>query len=430
LDALAGAAALALAVAGVTGCYSPNIQDGSLACTDAGQCPRGFECREKVCYRPKIDARGDAPDAAPADKPDATAADATSDGGQADKPDATADTPDAPTSDRPDSSSPADAHDDIPAVDAPDSGPTMDARDTGPAVDAPDAGPATDAHDAAPEIVVRDSGSDPTGGDVSKSNGSPCSQPSECASNQCVDGVCCNEACTDRCRACDLATSPGMCTQLTSGQPHGTRSPCPGSAPCAGACTSASATNCSYPGDQTTCGTASCSGKTLTARAGCNGAGACSSPTTSSCGDFVCNAGGTACLAACASDNQCAVAARPYCEGGACVSGRSNGARCQAAQECASQRCVDGVCCNDACTSSCQACDVAGHVGACWPIPTGAPYGGRAACGGTDVCTGYCNGSPSGQCVFPGSETTCPCGLLGGTCNSMGACRTVAGLCI
>jgi hypothetical protein len=46
------------------------------------------------------------------------------------------------------------------------------------------------------------------------------------------------------------------------------------------------------------------------------------------------------------------------------------------------------------------------------------------------VCAGYCNGLASGQCFFPGAETTCPCGLLGGTCNQAGACQTVAGLCL
>jgi hypothetical protein len=152
---------------------------------------------------------------------------------------------------------------------------------------------------------------------------------------------------------------------------------------------------------------------------------------TTSCGAFVCDAAGAACLSGCLSDNQCAIAARPYCDGGACVSGRSNGARCQTAQECASQRCVDGVCCNDACQLPCQACDVAGHAGACSPVPGGTPYGGRAACDGTDTCAGYCNGLQSGQCFYPGSNKTCECprGLTSGTCNAKGACETALGLC-
>jgi hypothetical protein len=265
-----------------------------------------------------------------------------------------------------------------------------------------------------------------------KSNGSSCTQSSECASQHCVDGVCCNEACSDRCKACDVGTSPGICAQVTSGPPHGTRTPCAGSGTCAGSCSSASPTACTYAGDEITCRSASCTGSTFTARAGCNGAGSCSTSTTTSCGDLVCNAGGTGCLLTCASDNQCASAARPYCDGGACVSGRSNGARCQTAQECASQRCIDGTCCNDACQLPCQACDVSGHAGTCWPVPGGTPYGGRTRCGGTGTCAGYCNSLPSGQCFFPGSEQNCVCanGLGSGACNGMGDCRTVAGLCL
>ena len=149
-----------------------------------------------------------------------------------------------------------------------------------------------------------------------------------------------------------------------------------------------------------------------------------------SCGDLECNASGTACLVTCTSDAHCATAARPYCEAGVCVAARLNGAACQSTQECASGQCVDGVCCNAACGASCQACDVGGHVGTCWPVTSSTPRGGRPGCGGTGACAGYCNGLASGQCFFPGAETTCPCGLLGGTCNQAGSCQTVAGLCL
>jgi hypothetical protein len=265
-----------------------------------------------------------------------------------------------------------------------------------------------------------------------KSNGSSCSQSSECSSQHCVDSVCCDQACTETCKACDSGTSTGTCTQVTSGPPHGLRAPCTGNGACGGSCTSASATACMYPKGDVTCRAASCSGNTFTARAGCDGAGSCSTSATMSCGDLVCDTSGTACLAMCTSDHQCATAARPYCDGGACVSVRSNGARCQTAQECASQQCVDGYCCNDACLASCQACDVAGHVGTCSPVPSGTPYGGRASCGGAGSCAGYCNNLSSGQCFFPGSSTSCACpsGVGSGTCNAKGQCQLLVGLCL
>jgi hypothetical protein len=117
--------------------------------------------------------------------------------------------------------------------------------------------------------------------------------------------------------------------------------------------------------------------------------------------------------------------------GGAGRSGGGGpGTACNAATECASWICVDGFCCNDACTGPCQACDVAGHKGACWPVTGSTPYGGRPGCGGTDSCAGFCNGLVSGQCFYPGAETACHCNLLGGTCNQAGGCQTLPGLCV
>ena len=394
-----GSAAIALLVliGAAAGCYSPSISEGTLACAEGGKrCPDGFVCRDdKLCYRSYA---GDAP----ADQP--------VDAMQMDVPDAAElDVRDAAELDVRDAAQ-------------------LDTRDAA-ELDVRDAAQ-PDVRDAAPETPTGgDAGPDAPGGNGGL--GTACTAAAQCASGICVDGVCCNETCAERCMACDVAPSRGTCTQVTSGQPRGARTACAGAgAMCGGACSSASATACTFPGDAVTCRAASCSGATSTARAGCNGAGVCPAATTASCGDFACNATGTACLVTCTSDNQCATAARPYCDAGACVSGRPNGARCQIAGECASSRCVDGYCCNDACGASCQACDVAGHLGTCWPVATGTPYGGRAPCGGTNPCAGYCNNQPSGQCFFPGSATSCPCPLVTGSCDGMGACRTLGTLCL
>ncbi|MEZ4309224.1 MAG: hypothetical protein R3F14_14400 [Polyangiaceae bacterium] len=52
-------------------------------------------------------------------------------------------------------------------------------------------------------------------------NGSPCSVNGECQSNQCVDGVCCNNACTGVCQACSAAKkgsgSDGTCGPIAAG---------------------------------------------------------------------------------------------------------------------------------------------------------------------------------------------------------------------
>ncbi len=44
---------------------------------------------------------------------------------------------------------------------------------------------------------------------ATKANGEMCAASSECTSKNCVDGYCCNSACTGTCQACDVPASPG-----------------------------------------------------------------------------------------------------------------------------------------------------------------------------------------------------------------------------
>jgi hypothetical protein len=39
-----------------------------------------------------------------------------------------------------------------------------------------------------------------------------CTKDSECSTGHCVEGVCCDTACTDRCHSCALLSAPGKCT--------------------------------------------------------------------------------------------------------------------------------------------------------------------------------------------------------------------------
>lgn len=48
--------------------------------------------------------------------------------------------------------------------------------------------------------------------------GSPCTQPTNCTSGHCDDGVCCNDACNGTCRTCALEGQIGMCLFIPSGQ--------------------------------------------------------------------------------------------------------------------------------------------------------------------------------------------------------------------
>ncbi|MFK7988550.1 MAG: DNRLRE domain-containing protein [Sandaracinaceae bacterium] len=240
--------------------------------------------------------------------------------------------------------------------------------------------------------------------EAERSNGTSCTAGNQCASDQCVDGVCCNTACTDQCAACNNGGSVGTCS-ARSGAPLSPRTACTDtdSDGCDGTCNGSLTSACTYPSG--VCRTQSCAGSSLTEAASCNGNGSCPAMVTNPCpGNFACQTG-TACRTSCGIDAHCA--SGNYCDAGSCVPLEANGTSCSMGNECASTLCVDGVCCDGTCTGQCEACDVAGSLGTCSAV-TGAPTGGRMACN-TDstVCGGTCNGSNRSTCTFPGMGTEC-----------------------
>jgi hypothetical protein len=109
--------------------------------------------------------------------------------------------------------------------------------------------------------------------------------------------------------------------------------------------------------------------------------------------------------------------------------GRGNGQACNSGAECSSGACVDGVCCDGACSGTCQACNVAGKLGTCSPVPAGTR---DTMCQQEAVKTcgldGTCNGA--GACRKYPAGTTCVSGtcsgnmLLGaGACDGNGTCQ-------
>jgi hypothetical protein len=66
-----------------------------------------------------------------------------------------------------------------------------------------------------------------------KANGVACTMAEECLANICMDDVCCAEACTEACKACDVANSEGTCSFVPSGQDPDME--CPGPQTCDGA---------------------------------------------------------------------------------------------------------------------------------------------------------------------------------------------------
>ena len=268
-------------------------------------------------------------------------------------------------------------------------------------------------------VITEDAGPQPLG--------ASCASATQCTSGHCVDGVCCDGSCDGQCEACDVG-SGGMCTPV-SGTPHGSRAPCLGvGTACEGTCDPSNSAGCTYPGNSTTCVDAGCSNGTETVTAGCNGSGSCPMATTVACSNpAACNSASTGCANACNSDSQCPSSA-PYCNSGACLTTKANGETCQGAADCTNGNCVDGYCCDGACEGQCQACDIAGSVGACTQVGAGQPHGTRQPCTGAGTaCGGTCTTQSATACTFStGScgSPTCSISTLtpAGTC-AQGACN-------
>jgi RHS repeat-associated protein len=92
----------------------------------------------------------------------------------------------------------------------------------------------------------------------------------------------------------------------------------------------------------------------------------------------------------------------------------SFGLGCSSNSQCASGFCVNGICCDTACnTGTCEACNLAGHLGTCTPLASGTVC--RASAGTCDVVE-TCNGT----------AVTCP---ADGFQPSTTVCRPIAGEC-
>lgn len=230
--------------------------------------------------------------------------------------------------------------------------------------------------------------------------GTPCGFDVTCASLRCVDSVCCNAACAGPCEACSAARKgagiDGACAPVADGTDPkdvcgvgstacGPDGSCDGLGACRvfaraatecapPACVDNAFTTSTCPGDAATCGT-----------------------TSAPCAPYACTTAG--CRTACVTDAQCAPNA--YCDAATCKPKVGNGTACVLAGECLSGFCVDGVCCERACDRQCEAC---GADGFCKPV-SGAPVGGRAACGGDPSCEGTCDGTDPTHCRYPAGNT-------------------------
>ncbi|MGZ3418113.1 MAG: Kelch repeat-containing protein [Polyangiales bacterium] len=235
-------------------------------------------------------------------------------------------------------------------------------------------------------------------GTCKKKNGQPCTTGDVCGSGKCVDGVCCDSACNGLCEACDVTATPGSCTTLPPGdKPHGTtRGGCPGSGACQALCGGVDRNACTvFPGATTSCGAATCSDGEESRQSFCDGAGACVDPTKTKCEPFAC--GATACKKACAADADCAAGFTCATRTGKCVFGaKCDGDHTVVVPDAPSIDCTPYRCAGAACVAKCATsddclpgttCDVAS--GACVPTngasdsSSGCAVGTSSADGGT-----------------------------------------------
>lgn len=218
--------------------------------------------------------------------------------------------------------------------------------------------------------------------------GDGCTGSGQCALSFCVDGVCCESACTGLCMACDTGRTgadDGRCEPVTSGIDPDEECTdilvCDGTGDClirevGDPCEEAIQCSNNRCVDGVCCAT-DCDALCAACSEALNGVanGNCSPVAANTDPDDDC-AGATACNAA-----------------GVCWS-TILGQGCGADYECGSGHCVDLVCCDDACDAPCWACveSVTGvGDGACEEILDGTDHPdehcpGNTACDGTGYC--------------------------------------------
>lgn len=262
-----------------------------------------------------------------------------------------------------------------------------------------------------------------------KQLGNLCGANAECASNFCVDGVCCESACSGTCVFCALPSSPGRCVPIAVGSidPRGVcldggASSCGTNGRCNGA------GSCAIYPPGTTCAAETCLNRLYTGPSTCNATGHCTAPDARPCAPYLC--AGSQCFTGCTTNDQCN-------SPNACVSGscglKGAGAACSSSTECqAGLSCAQGFCCNSPCTGACQSCALPGSQGVCTDVPAGTvdPAAqckdqGATSCGTDGRCDGNggCRRYPQGTvCGAP----TCPAGTSQFTpasiCDGNGAC--------
>jgi len=172
---------------------------------------------------------------------------------------------------------------------------------------APDTAPPADTASPADTLVIAEVGAPPFK-DQTKVVGefTRCTKAADCPSGHCVEGVCCDTECKDRCHSCALLTAPGKCTL----EPIGVdlKNECGPALACLGTCGATG--ECIGSGTGTMCARNRCTGAiTGVGPAYCAGPGApCNDDEAVpfNCSPFICEPAFGACRSTCNDSNDCA----------------------------------------------------------------------------------------------------------------------------
>jgi MYXO-CTERM domain-containing protein len=302
-----------------------------------------------------------------------------------------------------------------------------------------------------------------------KTQGQACPRDSACAGNaNCVDGVCCDSACTGSCRSC-LKNRTGLSADGTCGNTLDDTDPeneCaidvgyPASCKAPGTCDGQGACRV-YAKVGVVAKANVCSTIELT-QTTCDGAGNLD-PRQTPCYPYKCNAAGNGCRVACTKATAAQDCdASSFCgDSGTCIGQKADGIECMTNAECKNGHCANvgkeprapdtgaggdgaggaagdpddtsdapGVCCDTACDNDCEACKKSikgeGVDGECKPVkdhtdPAG-DCGVVAPCGHNGECDGerHCRNVPGGTAC---GVTSCVGNAVQGQrCDGLGAC--------
>lgn len=282
----------------------------------------------------------------------------------------------------------------------------------------------------------------PNGACVSQGGlGDPCGGNNECDTNFCVDGRCCESACTADCMACNdnlTGLGHGNCRSIPTGvsQPECTNGACYRISPTSGECRLNVGQPC--PGGDDDC-----------LNGMCRDGYCCATDCAALC--MACDGNHTS-----GNNGQCANVLLDHdprgdctheCDGFAACEGEIGDA-CPPVAVCNSRNCVDNVCCNTSCTATCQSCDgtyTSGNDGQCLDVVRNEDPRGDctlpAECDGGGNCEGNIgDGCPSpypicnsdicadGHCCSTACGECRDCGVSGseGTCQNMAVWSTDA----